>query len=297
MLEYKSIALQTDWPSYCATLAEKPELWAAFRANPAVRSMVETVSQAAGNVLADIILYQSPKLIQFKEKFRTSDSIGSPQTFLFGKWGQFSPTTLRYIKVLSDLENIFGSLDGVRIVEIGAGYGGQAKILFDLFKIKKYVIYDLPVCLPVIHKYLNHFNITDIELRSDPNIKVTEGFDLFISNYAYTELEAALQMLYKQNVIDFATRGYIAANFISKSWNVQSLSAEQLAALFPSMQKLKEIPSTREGNFIVAFEQAAHLNSTTAQNIKRLKRKHFYFQFYLKLYHRAFSARWSDFWD
>ena len=54
-----------------------------------------------------------------------------------------SPTTLRYLKVANDLETLFSSLDGLRICEIGVGYGGQCRVLDAMFAVKSYTLVDL----------------------------------------------------------------------------------------------------------------------------------------------------------
>src|SRR5438876_1073823 len=76
--------------------------------------------------------------------FRRNDNCGSPRTHDFGgDIGPMAPTTLRYIKILSDLETWFGSLGGKRVVEIGGGYGGQCAVIKTRFRVSSYTLIDL----------------------------------------------------------------------------------------------------------------------------------------------------------
>jgi len=60
--------------------------------------------------------------------FEANDHVGDPERYLYDKL-LISPSTLRYCKVFSDLVNLFTSLDGYSICEIGGGYGGQCRII------------------------------------------------------------------------------------------------------------------------------------------------------------------------
>lgn len=76
----------------------------------------------------------------------TNDFYGTPTMHRYGN-KRFSTSTLQYIGVLSNLIKYFGSLDGMRICEIGGGYGGQCRTIYDIFTPQCYHIIDLPeVC-------------------------------------------------------------------------------------------------------------------------------------------------------
>ena len=71
--------------------------------------------------------------------------------------GKISPSTLRYIKVLSDLILYFGNLDNLRICEVGVGYGGQARIINSIFTPHSYDFVDLNAVLLLAQKYLSNY--------------------------------------------------------------------------------------------------------------------------------------------
>ena len=90
---------------------------------------------------------------------KQNDKIGEPNKYYYPNLKiKISPTTLRYIKVASDLKRIFGDLN-FNIVEIGCGYGGQFLILSKIFNIKSYLLIDLPIVNLLINKYLKYYHI------------------------------------------------------------------------------------------------------------------------------------------
>jgi putative sugar O-methyltransferase len=102
-----------------------------------------------------------------------------------------------YVKVLSDLKLKFGDLNGKKIVEIGGGYGGQARVLFLEFMNLDYTIIDLPEVLLLINKFTESANLNSGKLNlfsalDFPTIKS----DLVISNYAFSELPPLTQINY-----------------------------------------------------------------------------------------------------
>lgn len=114
----------------CRQSVKDEKVFETFRRNPDYNKILEHVSYNHG---WEYLNESNPMLIrQFLDKFVTSEKVGGPATYLYHRIN-FSPTTLRYIKVLSDLIKHFLPLE-IDIVELGCGYGGQCKIIHDLFK-------------------------------------------------------------------------------------------------------------------------------------------------------------------
>jgi hypothetical protein len=44
---------------------------------------------------------QTPAIADRRDSFRLNDKLGSPRVCPYGRYGDFSPTTLRYVKVRS----------------------------------------------------------------------------------------------------------------------------------------------------------------------------------------------------
>lgn len=127
-----SLTDHVDYTSFCALAAAEPEVFATFKREPVYREVLEHVTCEQGAAYLERVLEQSPAFVPLFDRFRENDRLGSPRTCAYGDYGRFSPTTLRYTKVLSDLLLLFGPLDGLRIVEIGCGYGGQCYAFSEL---------------------------------------------------------------------------------------------------------------------------------------------------------------------
>ncbi len=181
-----------------------------FKRMPAYRPILEHVSQDAGRKYLKIILTNNPQLQDHFDRFAENDRFGDPRVFSYDSW-RFSPTTLRYIKVVSDLIDLFGGLAGMRIIEIGGGYGGQCKIIADVFEFQSYTIVDLPPVADLQRKYLSLLNVAGCRCITPDQL--TDGkYDLVISNYALSELDRSAQDAYTDAVLRHSQRGYLTWN-------------------------------------------------------------------------------------
>jgi putative sugar O-methyltransferase len=231
-----SLTLFTGWPLLCEQAAKDKSVFENFRSSPSAKSVVETVTFKAGRQCLQQIVSQNPEFTRYFDKFRTSEDVGNPETYGYRyKWFSekifFSPTTLRYIRVLSDLKKFFGSLDGMRIVEIGVGYGGQCKIISDLYEFESYTLVDLPSCLPLAKKYLDHFEVRNIICSTLDELDKKNQYDLVISNYAFSEITKGLQDDYIDKVTRKSLRGYLLCNLPSHGTKINSYSKEELTNL------------------------------------------------------------------
>src|SRR5579863_3084704 len=137
----------TDSPGYralCNLAASSPAGLAAFRSWPGYRGVLEHVDSSTGRQALALALSRHPEYLPLLSEFRRNDSVGSPALESYEGFGEWSPTTLRYLKILSDIEDFFGDLSGMHIVEIGAGYGGQCRLILSRFPNIAYTIIDLP---------------------------------------------------------------------------------------------------------------------------------------------------------
>lgn len=181
--------------------------------------------------------------------FCINDSIGNASTYKYEEY-YISPSTLRYVKVLCDLYNLFGDLSNSNICEIGCGYGGQCKILDLFYNIQSYTLVDLQEVNALSNKYLNTIGIkTDISHLSHP-IKPDKNYDLVISNYAFSELPIHIQENYLDSIITKSTSGYITFNNSQTSKTI-SYHIEDIAKLIPNSKIIEEIPQTGSDNKIL----------------------------------------------
>lgn len=198
-----------------------------FKRDPRLTKIFEHASIEQGAAYLSLILRQTPEL--FKHNF-TNDLYGNPYLYEYIlEGGYFSPSTLQYIGVLSNLITKFGSLDGMRIVEIGGGYGGQCRTIMDVFKPECYTIIDLPEVCELQRKYC---------AAKCQSLIYNESYDLVISNYALSEIPDNKQ--YIDGVLRKSTHGYITCNtdMVQLDW---------------PHEKQPDIITERETNYILTW--------------------------------------------
>jgi putative sugar O-methyltransferase len=186
--------------------------------------------------------------------FLENDTIGNPQTYnyfnelneLTLKTFSISPSTLRYICFGLQILNYIKSCNKseLSIIEIGGGYGGQCKILFDLcqsngINIRKYTIIDLTEITLLQSKYLTKLNYENVKtIPYDGCEKIIENYyDLFISNYALGEFAPVIQNFYINNVLPKCNNYFI-------TWNTQPIHN-----YFKNSKLVEETPQTNPTQF------------------------------------------------
>jgi len=242
----------TDEAAYlgiCARAATDPAVFARFKREPAYTAVLEHATCEQGAEYLDIALAQTPELADRLHLLRRNDALGSPNVCEYSRHGTFSPTTLRYAKVASDLFQLFGSLDGLRIIEIGAGYGGQAFVLHSLARPASYSIVDLEPCLALQRRYLGELGIDDVELVPPESLSNAGDYDVVISNYAFSECVREVQVTYIERIISRSARGYLTCNWFAPE-SFRALSPEELLAAVPGSHFLPEEPLTAPLNRI-----------------------------------------------
>jgi hypothetical protein len=192
------------------------------------------------------------KTSQVKEFIKRQSGIGNPFTYRFKGFGKISPTALRYLKVFSDIKDLFGTLDGFTIGEIGVGFGGQASLIASQANVDKYHLFDLPEVLDLNATFLDNLGIKSQFEFHDGRKPEDLSLDLLISNYAFSELIRPVQEMYLKNVILKSARGYITWNDIGyKSFGSYSLN--ELLQIIPGSRVIAEEPLTWPGNTIIVW--------------------------------------------
>ena len=226
----------------CRNAVTDDSVFAKFKSIKEYTWALEHVSQEFGLEYLEVIKDEFPNFKRYIRRFVRNDRIGNPTKYWYADVRRnVSPTTLRYVKVLSDIINNFDTLDGKDIVEIGCGYGGQCKIIHDYFKPKSYTIIDLPDVLLLAEKYVGEFGIKPI-LRI-PQETTSTGYDFFISNYAFTEVPRAEQMFYAEHIIKHSKSGYMTCNFMIDRECGGRMRKEEIMALQDGCV-IDEIPLT-----------------------------------------------------
>jgi len=240
-----SVSNNITYPEVCRLAAKDDSFFANFKHQPGYTEILEHVTCEEGFEYARFF-QNNNNILSNLNKFTLNDTLGSPRVCTYG-FGTFSPTTLRYIKVLNDLSQL--DLNEKTIVEIGAGYGGQYTVLRQLYKPKKYIFVDLAPTLLLIEKYINKLGLSDIEVEfiEGNNIKPVTA-DLVISNYAFSECSTDIQDAYIANVLENAKNGYMIYN------NMFGYTHEQLIAKCSKAIKInQEIPQTHPKNVLITW--------------------------------------------
>ncbi len=250
-----SISDRYDYRSLCRLASENEDFFNSFKSNPSYNGILEHVSTEQGKLYLNYLNVNFPNFTEKIEYFKMNDLYGGTKLSNYSEIGDISPTTLRYIKVLSDLNQLFGNLNGKKIVEIGVGYGGQCFVSSQVFNFSEYSLIDLDEALMLTDKYLNKLNTNHRVIKIDDIQNIDEEFDIVISNYAYSEVNKNLQDLYWEKIIKKSKHGYFTLNFISHLFGIESYNKEQLLLKFSEKNPkiLDETPNTFENNIILYY--------------------------------------------
>jgi len=243
-----SISDNIKYPELCSLALSNSNIFNNFKSNTIYNEILEHVTFQEGVEYIQQFNYNN-KIIKNIEKFKINDLKGSPRCYNYENIGDFSPTTLRYIKILNDLSQL--DLDNKHIVEIGAGYGGQYTVLRQIFTPKKYTFIDLEPVIKLIEKYVTELNLTDILLEyiNGTLLSKTIQSDLVISNYAFSECSKSIQDLYIEKIINHTKHCYMLYNNMNGYTHDEFISKVGRANIKVS----KEIPCTHPKNVIVSW--------------------------------------------
>ena len=207
------MSIYAEYVEQCKRAVEDEEAFENFKQNSSYNQILEHVSESLGQDYLKKITKECDYLIKYFEKFKENDLIGNPRRYEYGRFGLVSPSTLRYIHVAGQLMERFGNFRSMHIIEIGAGYGGQCKILSDISPCASYTIVDLPEVNALCKKYLSRLGIENVIFVDEGSLSnLKESYDLLISNYAYTELSRIKQLKYF-DLIKSAKCGYMTGYF------------------------------------------------------------------------------------
>lgn len=227
-----------------------------FKTDPRYTAILEHVSVQQGAEYLEVIKTDSPDLLIKINDFKENDLVGGAAVINYEQVGLVSPSTLRYLKVSSDLKKFFGNHVMTHISEIGVGYGGQFLINDKIFRFDEYHLFDLLPVLDLTSKYLESFVINNsyrtflLNQHSGKN-----EYDLVISNYAFSELPSKLQIKYIEKVLSKSKRGYLTMNsgLPNSAFQYDKLSITELEKYLPKFQIVSENPLTHPGNYIIVW--------------------------------------------
>jgi hypothetical protein len=235
------------YPVFCRLASNNDSIFNSFKTSNVYNIILENLSYETGSEYINCFKHNKI-IIDNINKFKINDTLGRPKVYEY-EIGWFSPTTLQYIKILSDLLKY--NLNNTHIIEIGPGYGGQYTILRQLFKPIKYTFIDLDPVLKLIKKYVSRLGLDDIELEyinyldlPDKNIS-----DLVISNFSISECDYNVQDKYISSIINHSAHGYILHNNLRGYDHIELIN--KLKNNITIDEKLKNIDNTALYNTVL----------------------------------------------
>jgi len=245
-----SLSDEYVYSEFCRAASMEIDVYKKFRSCSQYQQILEHVSRSLGQEYLGLVYAANNLDIDLMEL--VSDDIGRPFRYTYQGLGRVSPTQLRYAKVLSEMILHFGNLDNFSIAEVGVGYGGQASQICKRFSIARYVMVDLPSVLRLAERYVRE-RVPEAPIYNiESPQKNEQGFDLFISNYAFSELKLDIQEQYFSKYVSTAKRGYVIYNDITPpEWG--SMTAREFASRIPGSVVIGEYPKTGERNVLIIW--------------------------------------------
>jgi hypothetical protein len=254
-LEYRSFSDNGRYLAEILRILNNENLFSNFKRSKIYNEILEHVDFTSGEKYLNILKKRNDNfLLKGLNSILLNDDIGNPIKYFYKDIDiPLSPTTLRYLKVASDLNGLFGNNLG-NTAEIGCGYGGQAKVNDQLFKINMQTLFDLPIVNKLIDKYLNLDLLNGAYKTELINKILPSKYDLVISNYAFSELPSKLQEVYLKKVITRSKKGYLTMNsglggFFSKG----AMSVSEISKFLNNFEIFDEDPIFSRYNYILVW--------------------------------------------
>lgn len=233
-----------DFLQECSNIVNDDALFSNFKQNNKFHAVIG--NDRLRKNISDV-LYKNIEnvddIIRNIEKYKTNDIHGNPVLYDYPKTGKISPGTLYFLNILQSLKKYFNDINDFNIVEIGGGYGGQAKIILD-YGVTSYHVIDVPPALQLCKKYLSKYDYNNIFYYEDNNIPLN-SYDLVISNWALSEFDEEGISSYVENVVQHCDRGY----FLMNIWDHRKdFILSLLKKIFSVVDVYQEHPKTHKNN-------------------------------------------------
>ena len=253
----KSIADDGSYPKFCKLASENDEVFQTFRRHPSYTKILEHVSDDLGIKYYENIKNEfgltNKEIFSYCEKIH---DVGSPYLVnLITDMPPISTTALRYLSTGLQINSILESKNIEKIIEIGAGYGGQAVILDCLLNSKEYTFVDLREVNLLIKKFLSKSDVDFIPQFNSLEDSFNKQYDLVISNFAFSELSRKLQNIAMNKIIKKSNKGFMIINSHNFNEAYNFYTKEELLSELPNSKFLPEIPnsSLKGENYLLTF--------------------------------------------
>jgi putative sugar O-methyltransferase len=253
----KSDSELTDYVDEVSKIINNSSLLVKFRRSQNYRMILEHLSFRDGLKYLQYMQSRGYRYEEHTHVLRKIDSYGKPRKFKYKGVGWVSPTSLRYLSIALDIREKFGRSIG-SIAELGVGYGGLVVALSEVCTIQRYSIFDLEEVLTLTDKYLVKVGVkTTVKLELLEHLD-GEEWDLFVSNYAFSELPLDLQIEYCTQVMSKSKNGFMIMNSGFTNFTGRSLGKMDLSELkkrLPNSKVEEENPKTGKDNYLFTWKE------------------------------------------
>ena len=259
---HRSISDDGRYAVFCDRAARSPRAFRSFRRHPDYVPILEHVTRELGQAYLEVLRRWAPHVVERIEDFKVNDLVGEPITHVYEGIGRINPTTLRYLKVASDLQACFDWTETTSVAEIGVGYGGQLLCADRLLPFGSWTMFDLPPVLRLASRYLERHLLRGSYRATTLNQSPRATFDLVVSNYAFSELPAVVQLAYIGKIVRRSAAGYLTMNSGREGTPFRSghISVEDLKRHIPQCTIIDEYPLSCSGCYIVLWGNKAEPN-------------------------------------
>ncbi|KAJ1462708.1 hypothetical protein M885DRAFT_557494 [Pelagophyceae sp. CCMP2097] len=254
--------LETRYAAYrtlCERAVSDATVFATFKADADYRDILEHVTELQGAMYLHYVETDYPDLLQsapLLAAMRFAAGVGSPATFRYDAFDfPVSPTQLRYLKGYGDLRKLVGgSLSGLAVAEVGAGYGGQAQLALAESGLRSWRIYDLDCAEALAHKYIST-TLPGAPFFRNGTAPAFEPPDLFISNYALAELPRSTQAPY----VELACASAFGYALWNHGVHKDAINADEFVQILRDsrpdtfIEITDECPKTAPGNVLITW--------------------------------------------
>ena len=250
--EYKCDVEPLNYPRYCVEASSSTKIFDQFRqdyqrfayAGIEVCGLWNYNQKTSTHLLLKHMNNVIPHFSKYLPQIALVDKIGNGTTFSIPKpitielppffaptnnpnnQIEVSGTMLRFFKFVLDWKEMFGSLKGFHIIEIGVGFGGMGVMAATFFpEIASYTFVDLPEVLNLVEKYTDRAwpknGPTRYYINAAPcNDKFESAFetrtdvpyDLVFSSHAFQELPVSVRTVYMEKILKRSKRGMFTDN-------------------------------------------------------------------------------------
>jgi hypothetical protein len=119
--------------------------------------------------------------------------------------------------------------------------------------IDNYFIHDLQAVESLTLKFISQHNVKFSLKLSSRITTFPDKYDLFISNYAFSELDRPLQEEILAKIISKSANGFMLLNVLGEQTYL-SMKYEEMLKRIPRAELLEEIPNTAPGNALLIWK-------------------------------------------